>query len=114
MKSRGESRVDKCYYGIYNGSIMSKAVINFKVDVEVKKASQKLAKELGMPLSTIINSQLKELLRTRTLSVSAIPRMTPFLENILDEVEEDRLKGRNISPAFSSVEEMFEHLNSTK
>src|SRR3990167_2244855 len=59
-KFKDKSRVDKCYYGIYNGGIMSKAVINFKVDVEVKKASQKLAKELGMPLSTIINSQLKE------------------------------------------------------
>jgi len=93
---------------------MSKAVINFKVDVEVKKASQKLAKELGVSLSAIINSQLKELLRTRTLNISAVPRMTSYLENILDGVEEDRSKGRNISPTFSSVEEMFEYLKSAK
>lgn len=61
---------------------MSKSVINFKVDSDVKEEAQKLARELGLPLSAIVNAQLRELIRTRTLSVSAEPRMTSYLEQL--------------------------------
>lgn len=93
---------------------MSKAVINFKVDKEVKEEAQKLAKELGMPLSSIINSQLKQLLRTRSFELNATPTMTPFLEDIIAQIEEDRKLGRNFSPEFSSIEEMLEQLDNIK
>lgn len=99
---------------MYNGSIMSKSVINFKVDTEVKEQAQKLARELGVPLSTVIGAQLKQFLRTREFSVEAAPRMTPELEAILEQVESDRKAGRNFSPAFESVDDMFAHLNRNK
>ncbi len=37
--------------------------------------------------------------------------MTPELEAILEQVENDRQSGRNFSPAFESVDDMFAHLN---
>jgi len=92
---------------------MSKSVINFKVDKEVKEEAQKLAKELGIPLSTIINSQLHQLLRTRRLELDATSTMTPYLESVLEEVERDRRTKKNISPVFDTAEEMFEHLRKT-
>ncbi len=90
---------------------MSKSVINFKIDSEVKEEAQKLARELGMPLSSIVNAQLRELIRTRTLNVSAEPRMTPYLERIIEGVEQDRKTGKNITRT-TSIEEALAHLNS--
>ena len=90
---------------------MSKAVINFKVDSEVKEEAQKLARDLGMSLSAIVNAQLRELIRTRTLNVSAEPRMTPYLEKIIENVELDRELGKNITRT-NSLEEALAHLDS--
>ena len=90
---------------------MSKAVINFKIDTEVKEEAQKLARELGMPLSSIVNAQLRELIRTRQLNVSAEPRITPYLERIIEGVEQDRKTGKNITRT-NSLEEALAHLDS--
>ena len=90
---------------------MSKTVINFKIDSEVKEEAQKLARELGMPLSTIVNAQLRELIRTRAFSVSAEPRMTPYLERILEGVERNRKTGKNITRT-NSIQETLAHLDS--
>ncbi len=90
---------------------MTKVVINFKVDKETKEEAQKLAQELGIPLSALVNSQLRQLIRTRSFELSATPTMTPFLEGVLDQVESDRKAGRNYSPVFSSVKEMLDHLD---
>ncbi len=90
---------------------MSKAVINFKIDSEVKEEAQKLALELGMPLSALVNALLRELIRTRTLNVSAEPRMSPYLENIIEGVERDRKIGKNITRT-NSLEEALAHLDS--
>lgn len=103
-------RIDKYTYRIYNGYIMTKAVINFKVEPEVKIQAQKLAKELGVPLSVLINAQLKQLVRTRSFEVNANPVMTPLLENVLAGVEADRLTGKNITRT-NSKSEALSHLN---
>lgn len=89
---------------------MSKSVINFKIDSEVKEEAQKLARELDVPLSAVVNAQLRELIRTRTLSVSAEPRMTLYLERVIEGVERDREAGKNIIKT-NSLEEAITHLN---
>ena len=98
------------YLFIYNGS-MSKAVINFKVDEEVKDEAQKLARQLGIPLSAIVNSQLRQLIRSRKFMLDATPTMTPFLEEVLDQVERDRKNSKNITRT-RSLEEAFAHIDS--
>ena len=40
-------------------------MINIKADKEVKENAQKLARDLGLPLSGIINALLKEFVRNR-------------------------------------------------
>lgn len=90
---------------------MGKTVINFKVDVEVKEEAQKLARELGMPLSAIVNAQLRELIRTRGLNVSAEPRMSSYLEKVIEGVERDRKMSRDITRT-DSLEETLAHLDS--
>ena len=88
-----------------------KTMINIKADKEVKENAQKLAKDLGLPLSGIINAMLKEFVRNRSVSFSVIPTMTRALEDVLGKVENDIKKGKNMSPVFSSAEKANDYLN---
>ena len=88
-----------------------KMTINIKATKEVKENAQKVAADLGLPLSSIMNAFLKEFIRNRGVSFSTIPRMTPYLENLLGKVEEDIKSGQNMSPTFSSAKEANAYLD---
>ena len=60
-----------------------KIIIHFKIDKKAKENAQAL-----------------------------VAKMSPELERRLGKVEEDIKKGRNLSPAFSSPEEMDKYLDS--
>lgn len=87
-----------------------KTVIHIKADKEVKENAAKAAKDLGLNLSDVINASLRNFIRTREVVFSDIPQMTPELEKLLEKVEEDIKKGRNLSPRFKSVEESIDWL----
>lgn len=87
-------------------------MINIKADMEVKKNAQKIAGDLGLTLSAIINSYLKQLIRNKSIYLSTIPQMTPELEELIGRAEEDYKKKRNISPVFSDPDEMLKYLHS--
>jgi addiction module RelB/DinJ family antitoxin len=90
---------------------MTKTVINIKADKEVKKNAQKIAEELGLSLSAVINAYLRQFIRNKEIHLSVAPHMSAELEEYLGPIEEDIKKKRNFSPAFSSVEEMDRWLN---
>ena len=91
---------------------MAKAIINIKTDKEVKANVQKLAEELGISLSDVINASLRNFIRTREVRISSVPQMTPELEKLLGPIEKDIKKGKNLSPVFYSPEEMGGYLRS--
>ena len=91
-----------------------KTMINIKTDREVKLKAQKIAKELGLPLGTVINAYLREFVRTKRASFSIPPTMTPRLEKLISQVEKDIKAGRNLSPVFTSALEMDKYLDSFK
>lgn len=88
----------------------NKVMINVKLDPLVKLKAQKIAKEIGIPLGTLINIQLKQFIRYKSVTLSTIPTMTPYLEKILDQVEKDKKTGKNFSPAFSDAESAIAYL----
>ena len=88
-----------------------KTMINIKADKDVKENAQKIAKELGLPLSGVINAFLKEFIRSRSISFSAIPKMTPHLESILGKVEKDIKEGKNMTGPFETAEEANAYLD---
>lgn len=57
-----------------------KTVLNIKIDSEIKQEAQLLAAELGVPISIVVNAQLKEFLRTKKFSVSLDPILLPAVE----------------------------------
>ena len=89
-----------------------KTVIHIKADKEVKENAQRAAADLGLTLSDVINSSLRNFIRTRQVVFSNTPQMTPELEKLLDKVEEDIKKGRNLVGPFTSSKEMDKYLDS--
>lgn len=91
---------------------MAKTVLNVKTDVKVKQEVQRLARELGVPLSTIINAQLKNFIREKQIILSLYPRLRPEQEMLLDQIEKDIQENKNLSKPFKTAEEMDRYLNS--
>jgi len=89
-----------------------RTVIHIKTDAQVKENAQKLAIELGLNLSDVINASLRNFIRTREVRFSDIPVMTLELERLLGPIEEDIKKKRNLSPEFNNGEDMDAYLNS--
>ncbi len=89
-----------------------KTVINIKADKEVKETAQKIAKDLGLPLSTIINAYLKQFIRNKSVYFSSSSKISPKLEKLLGVVEKDIKNKENISRNFSSVNELSNYLDS--
>lgn len=77
-------------------------MINIKADKAVKMQAQHIADRLGVPLSSIINSFLRQFIRTEEVTFSAASKMTPELEAVISEIERDRKAGRNISGPFTA------------
>lgn len=90
---------------------MSKNVINFKTDAETKRELKQFAAELGMPMTAIINAQIKQMLRSRTVTLTTDLKPTPYLEKILIQAEEDIKAGRNMTGPMGG-EEAVAYLNS--
>ncbi|MDO8264899.1 MAG: type II toxin-antitoxin system RelB/DinJ family antitoxin [Candidatus Parcubacteria bacterium] len=89
---------------------MAKTMINIKTDREVKMNAKKLAQELGLSLSDVINASLRNFIRTREVRVSAVPHMTAELEKLLGSVEKDIHSKKNISRGFNKESEAINYL----
>ncbi len=89
-----------------------KTLINIKADKDVKEKAQKVARQLGVPLSTVINAYLKEFVRTKRIDLSLEPRqLRPEIGKLLKQASRDFRKGRNIVGPFKTSEEMDRYLN---
>jgi antitoxin component of RelBE/YafQ-DinJ toxin-antitoxin module len=89
-----------------------KTVINIKLSKSLKQDAQALADEIGIPLSTVVIANLKEFVRSRSLAVSALPRLKPEIEKELGEAIADYNASRNISGSFNDLETLNTHLKS--
>lgn len=89
-----------------------KTTINIKTEKEIKENAQKIAKEMGISLSDVINASLRNFIRTREVYFSAVPRMTPEFEKILGGIDKNIEEGNNLSPTLSSPEEINNYLDS--
>lgn len=89
-----------------------KTILNVKTERTLKKRAKKVAHELGLSLSDVVNESLRQMVKTREAHFSAIPRMTPELEMFLGKIENDIKKDQEISPVFTSSKDMNEYLDS--
>ena len=89
---------------------MNTAVINIKTDPKLKKELKKVAKELGLPVGTIINAYLRELVRERRVVFSAPPALNQRTKQLLQRIDKDIRAGKNTDGPFSS-KEVIEYLD---
>ncbi len=88
---------------------MAKTTINIKADQNIKQKAQKVAKELGIPLSTIINAYLNQFVRTKEIHFSLL---NPGPRKRIDRLSREALEGKNLSPSFKSAKDAIKYLNS--
>lgn len=89
---------------------MNTAVVNVKVNPQTKKEAQKLAKDLGLSLSGLVNGLLKQVIRTKTVTLSVSDeKPSEYLIQALKESRRDIKAGRVIS--FRTWEEEKDYLD---
>jgi len=87
-----------------------KTTLHTKIDKDIKERAQKLAKELGIPISTIINSQLREFIRSGIFQVSREPQIKGSVWKEILKISKEAKAGKNISPEFDNVEDAINWL----
>ncbi|MDO8609052.1 MAG: type II toxin-antitoxin system RelB/DinJ family antitoxin [bacterium] len=92
---------------------MNTTVINIKTNAEVKSKAQAIAEELGLSLSAVINSLLKQFVRTKSLKIYLKEEPSPYLIKALKESEEDIKKGR-VSTVFTNSKDAIAWLSDNK
>lgn len=90
---------------------MNTAVINVKVTPDVKKQAQKVAHEMGLSLSALINGFLKQVVKTKTITFSAEKEEpSEYLLKALKQSKKD-IKAGKISPSFDNAKDAIAWLN---
>ncbi len=86
-------------------------ILNIKTDKKLKAEAQKVAGELGVPLSTVMNAFLKQFVRDKEITFTANQyRPTPYLIGLIEEAQREYEVGEASGP-FKTADEMVEHLN---
>jgi addiction module RelB/DinJ family antitoxin len=90
---------------------MKTAIVNFKTDDATKAKAQAVAKQIGIPLSNLLNAYLYELASTGSVHFTTSEPMTEKMEQLISEAEKEIAAGE-VSGPFETLEEMFAHLDS--
>jgi len=90
---------------------MSKITINIKAEKEVKEKAQKVARDLGMPLSVVINAYLKQFIRTKEVHFYTEGTLKPAVKRRLERLVKEAQEGKNLAGPFKSAEEAIRYLH---
>ena len=88
-----------------------KTVLNVKTDKDIKEKAQALAKHLGIPLSTVVNAQLKSFIESGEFKLTREPELRPEVKAELKIAMAEVKTGKNMSPRFTTVADAVEWLN---
>lgn len=92
---------------------MNTAVINIKIKPIEKEEAQRVAEELGMPLSVIIKGFLRELIRTQRINFGTSEEPSDYLIASLKRADED-LREKRVSPVFKNSKDAIAWLNDSR
>jgi antitoxin component of RelBE/YafQ-DinJ toxin-antitoxin module len=75
---------------------MNTAILNIKTDPDTKEQLKAFAKQVGLPVSALMNAQIKQMLRNGKVEFSTKLEPTPYLQGLIKEAETDYKAGKNI------------------
>lgn len=87
-----------------------KTTTSIKIDAEVKTEATKLASELGVSFSTIVNSMLKNFVRERRLVLSVEPELNEKTKKEYEQILLDIKSDKNLSPVYFNVDDLMDAL----
>lgn len=87
---------------------MSVTTIHVKTDVKTRDDARKIAEDFGFSLTALVNALLKQIVRTKRLTLSIYEEPTHYLLESLKKSEEDKKAGRIIS--FDSGKDALNYL----
>jgi len=88
-----------------------KTVLNVKTDKDLKQNAQAVAAMLGLPLGTIVNHYLRELVEERRITFAVYPTPNIKTQKALKQASADFRKGKNIVGPFHTGKEMDAYLD---
>ena len=80
-------------------------VLNVKIDKELKKQAQATAKELGVPMSLVVAGNLREFIRTRTITISDPPTLQQSVKKELLDLSKNAKTQKDTSPKFNNLDD---------
>lgn len=86
-----------------------KTTMTFKINKADKERAQATAKNLGIPLSTILNAYLREMSATGRVAFATTEPMTPQAEKIIEEFKNEIKNGDTAGP-FDNVDDFLASL----
>lgn len=89
---------------------MEKTLLNIKTEKRLKKDAQKVARDLGLPLGTVMNAYLREFVREKRVVFSLHPIPNARTQKLLRQLRTDVAKGGNSAGPFE-YNEAVRHLN---
>jgi len=89
---------------------MNTAIINIKTEPKVKAEVQKVANDLGVSVSSFVNSFLKDLIRTKRVTMRADEKLNKKTLDIIKKARKDRGKGL-ASPVFDKADDAIDWLH---
>ena len=89
-----------------------KTVMSFKVDKDVRDKARKVAKKIGVPLSMVVNRQLKQFAKNQRIEFGEPLIPNAKTRKILDEALRDIREGREdkFSPMFDNADDAIRWL----
>ena len=88
-----------------------KTVLSVKTDKDVKDRAQALAKHMGIPLSTVVNIQLKSFIETGELHITREPELRPEIKAELKAAMAKAEAGIGLPPRFKTAKEAIAWLH---
>jgi len=93
-----------------------KTAISFKIDTDVRNRARIVAKKIGVPLSMVVNQQLKQFADERRIEFYEPLIPNAKTRKVLDEAMRDIREGRTdkFSPAFTNMKDAITWLDTKK
>ena len=93
-------------------SFMAQSIVNFRLDENIKKALEKVCKDMGMSMSTAINIYLRQIARQKAIPfiISSAPVLSRDTLEAIDEG--DRIAHDPNVPGYRDMESLRKALNS--
>ena len=83
-------------------------ILNIKTKKDLKEKAQNLASELGVPLTTVVNSYLRQFIRERKLVLEMEPRIKDSLMEKWHKISLEANK--NVSKKFTKATDLITYL----